>query len=65
MLHECIRYYNEVRIKLRLKNLSPMKHRAQYLSYLSAQFFGNTFWAGKKGYFTLVILLAVFKRHNW
>ncbi|PJG83441.1 hypothetical protein CVP04_04770 [Caviibacterium pharyngocola] len=31
-LHNYIRYYNEERIKLSLKNLSPANYRAQYLS---------------------------------
>ncbi|SUB34412.1 Integrase core domain [[Pasteurella] mairii] len=31
-LHKHIRYYNEKRIKLSLKNLSPVQYRAQYLS---------------------------------
>ncbi|SUB26673.1 transposase InsO family protein [Avibacterium gallinarum] len=32
VLHEYIRYYNEVRIKPALNNLSPMQYRAQYLT---------------------------------
>ena len=55
------------KLNIKLKKFKPCEIQGSIfnLSYLSAQFFGNTFWAGKRGYFTLVILLAVFKRHNW